>query len=112
MPWGPPKILAATMHLVLPWEAVLRPSAGTPLPPRPCRRHLQQPIHSHQQADVLSRQAHRCQNEEHGNQSGTGDTGCTNAGQCGCEAVRTEEAGSREEKVDLAKPSLAGNSRH
>lgn len=99
------KILAAALHLVHPWEAVFTSQQ------KHTHRHLQQPVHSHQQADVLGRQAHSRQNEEHGDEPGTGDTGCTNAGQRGREAVRTEKARSREEKVVLAKPSLAGNSR-
>lgn len=72
-------------------------------------RHLQQPVHSHQQADVLGRQAYSRQNEEHGDQPRTGNTGCTNAGQRGREAVRTEKVRSKEENVALPKPSLAGN---
>lgn len=71
--------------------------------------HLQQPVHGHQQADVLGRQTHSRQDKEHGDQPSTGNTGCTNAGQRGREAVRTKKVRSKEEKVALPKPSLVGN---
>lgn len=97
---GSAKLLAATLHLVHPWRQYARPQQN------PMRKHLQQPVHSHQQADVLRWQAHGCQNEEHGDQPSTGDTGCTDTCQCGCEAVRTEKVRSQEEKMALAKSSL------
>ena len=101
--WGlAKKILAQPCILSSPGRSVHIPSRTT-------HRHLQQPVHSHQQADVLGRQAYSRQNKEHGDQPSAGNTGCTNAGQCGCEAVRTKKVRSKEEKVALPKPSLAGN---
>lgn len=97
---GLAKIMAAALHLVHPWRQYSRPQQN------PIRKHLQQPVHSHQQADVLRRQAHGRQNEEHGDQPSTGDTGCADARQRGCEAVKTEKARSWEEKEALPKPSL------
>lgn len=75
--------------------------------PSPLGRHLQKPVHGHQQADVLRRQAHSRQDEEHGDEARTGDTGCSDAGQRCREAERTEKTGSGEEKEDLARPTLA-----
>lgn len=98
---GRAKVMAATLHLVHPWRQYSRPQL------KPIFQHLQQPVYSHQQADVLRWQAHSCQNEEHGDQPSTGDAGCADARQCGREAVRTEKARSWEEKEALAKPSLA-----
>lgn len=75
----------------------------------PVCKHLQQPVHSHQQADVLRWQAHSRQDEEHGDEACAGDTGRTDARQRGREAERTEKTRSWEKKEDLAKSSLAGN---
>lgn len=44
----------------------------------------QQPVHSNQEADVLSGQPHCCEDQKHGHKSCTGDTGCSNTGQGGC----------------------------
>lgn len=43
----------------------------------------QQPVHSNQQTDVLSGQAHGGQDQQHGHQSSTGDAGGSNTGQGG-----------------------------
>lgn len=45
----------------------------------------QQPVNSNQQTDILGRQTHGSQDQKHGHQSGTGDTGCSNTGQGGCQ---------------------------
>lgn len=45
--------------------------------------NLQQPVDSDQEADVLSGQPHRREDQKHGHQSSTGDTGCSHAGQGG-----------------------------
>lgn len=45
-----------------------------------CCDDLQKPIDSDQQADVLSGQSNRCENQQHGHQSSTGDTGSSNTG--------------------------------
>lgn len=47
---------------------------------------------------MSGRQAHSRQDKEHGDQPSTGNTGCTNAGQCGREAVRTKRSGQRKRK--------------
>lgn len=41
---------------------------------------LQKPVDGDEQADVLSGQPNRCENQQHGHQSGTGDTGSSNTG--------------------------------
>lgn len=46
--------------------------------------NLQQPVDSDQEADVLSGQPHRREDQKHGHKSSTGDTGCSNTGQGGC----------------------------
>ena len=43
----------------------------------------QEPIHSDEQTDVLGRQAHRRQDQQHGHQAGTGNTGRSHTGQRG-----------------------------
>lgn len=48
-------------------------------------KNSQQPVNSNQQTDILGRQAHSGQDQKHGHQSGTGNTGCSNTGQGGCQ---------------------------
>lgn len=52
------------------------------------RTGLQQPVHSHQEADVLRGQPDGSQDQYHGHQSSAGNTGCSHTGQCGCHAAR------------------------
>lgn len=51
----------------------------------------QQPVDSDQEADVLSGQPHRREDQEHGHESSTGDTGRSNAGQSGCHAKKGKQ---------------------
>lgn len=60
--------------------AVIGPSADS-----------QQPIDSDEQADVLGGQAHRCQDKQHGDQSGAGDAGGAHTGQGSRHAGEKEE---------------------
>lgn len=46
--------------------------------------NLQQPVDSDQEADVLSGQPNRREDQKHRHKSGTGDTGSSNTGQGGC----------------------------
>lgn len=62
----------------------------------------QQPVDSDEQADVLSRQTHGCQDEQHRNQSSTGNTGSSNTGQGGS---HTEE-GKNEEDTPIFRKDL------
>lgn len=55
----------------------------------------QQPIDSNQQTDVLGWQAYSGQDQQHSHQAGTGNTGCSNTGQGGC------QTGWRDSKVAL-----------
>ena len=48
----------------------------------------QQPVDSDQEADVLSGQPHRREDQEHGHESRTGDTGCSDTGQGGCHTAQ------------------------
>ncbi len=45
----------------------------------------QQPVDSNQQTDVLGWQANSSQDQEHRHQASTGNTGCSNTGQGGCQ---------------------------
>lgn len=53
------------------------------------RKHenSQQPVDGHQQADVLCRETHCGEDEEHGDQTSTGNTGCPDARQSGRHAA-------------------------
>lgn len=48
--------------------------------------HLQEPINSNDQGDVIGRKAHRGQHNYHGDQSSLGDPSCSNASRCRCNA--------------------------
>ena len=52
--------------------------------------HSQQPVHSNQQTDVLGGQANCGQDQEHGHQSSTWDTGGSNTGQGGGQTGGTQ----------------------
>lgn len=54
---------------------------------QPCQ-NLQEPIHSHEQRDVLCRQPHRRQDNDHGDQAGLWNAGSPDAGCGGGDAAR------------------------
>lgn len=49
--------------------------------------HLQDPVDGHDERDVIWRQAHWCQYDHHGNQTGLRDPRCPDASSCSCDAA-------------------------
>lgn len=58
-------------------------------------KNSQQPVNSNKQTDILGWQAHSGEDQKHSHQSGTGDTGCSNTGQGGCQTGRKESNRTR-----------------
>lgn len=70
-------------------------------------QHLQDPINGHNQCDVIGRQAHRGEDDHHGNQSSLRDAGGSDAGGCGRDAGRR---GRRSESSCLLEEQMRESS--
>lgn len=60
--------------------------------------NLQQPVDSHQEADILSWKPDRREDQEHCHKSSTGDAGSSNTGQRGCHTAGRTRSLSRSTK--------------
>ena len=72
--------------------------------------YSQQPVDGHQQADVLRGKAHGREDEEHGHQPGTGNTGRSHAGQCGCHAEHQSRTRFHQDSSIISPPMLMKHS--
>lgn len=74
--------------------------------------YSQKPVHRDDECDVIRGQPHRCQHDDHGDQTSLRNPSCPNACRRGCDAVdkrtQTERFTTKEYLAKLGSPCLSG----